>query len=195
MTHDVLSIGHSTLAYERFVSLLNSASVNAIADVRSSPYSRHFPHFNREALRKSLRQNGIAYVFLGDALGGRPKDGRLFSGSVADYEKMAGTALFKEGLERVVEGARTYRIAMMCSEHDPLDCHRCLLVGRALRSRVSVGHILGTGAITSQEEIEDKLMRMSGNANADLFEPHEIRLAKAYRERSMKIAYTEAPGP
>ena len=107
----------------------------AVADVRSSPYSRHSPHFSRDELRAELRSEGISYVFLGNELGGRPKDRRFYCEGVADYEKMAQTPEFKTGLDRVIEGARKYRIALMCSEHDPLDCHRCLLVGRALAQR------------------------------------------------------------
>jgi uncharacterized protein (DUF488 family) len=117
---EVFTIGHSTLSYEKFLELLRVASVTAVADVRTAPYSRHFPHFNRDALRSELRLDNIAYVFLGDELGGRPKDKQFFCEGVADYEKMALTASFAKGLRRVIDGAKKYRIAMMCSEHDPL---------------------------------------------------------------------------
>jgi hypothetical protein len=100
--------------------------------VRSSPYSRHFPHSNIDELRVELRADRISYVFLGKQLGGRPNERRFFCGGVADYEKMALAPEFNKGLDRVIEGAKKYRIALMCSEREPLDCHRCLLVGRAL---------------------------------------------------------------
>jgi uncharacterized protein (DUF488 family) len=166
--------------------------VTAIADVRAAPYSRHSPHFNKEALRDELRQAGIAYVFLGQQLGGRPKDKQLFCNGVADYEKMAREAQFAKGLERVIEGAKSYRIAMMCSEHDPLDCHRCLLVGRALHELgVTVRHILSNGAVIDQEQIEQQLMDLSGRADKDLFDSHDQRRALAYRDRASRVAYTE----
>lgn len=191
---EVLTIGHSTLPYERFLALLRQAEVTAIADVRTAPFSRHFPHFNRDVLRDELRQNNVAYVFLGEELGGRPKGERFFCDGVADYEQMAKTAGFARGLERVIEGARTYRIAMMCSEHDPLDCHRCLLVGRALHERgVAVRHILGSGQIVDHRQIEEKLMEMSGKSDVDLFEPPSKRLSSAYRDRAMKVAFSEKP--
>src|ERR1700720_1713717 len=123
-TVEVLTIGHSALPYERFLELLRHYSVTAVADVRTAPYSRHSPQFNKDTLRNELRHDGIAYVFLGQELGGRPKDKQLFCKGVADYEKMARVADFAKGLDRVVEGAKNYRIAMMCSEHDPLECHR-----------------------------------------------------------------------
>ena len=189
---EVLTIGHSTLPYERFLALLRQTSVTAIADVRSAPFSRHFPHFNRDNLRNELRLADIAYVFLGEELGGRPKGERFFCNGVADYEKMAETNTFARGLERVIDGAKKYRIAMMCSEHDPLDCHRCLLVGRALQEQgVTVRHILGSGEIVDHGQVEDKLMEMSGKSDIDLFEPPAKRLAAAYRDRAMKVAFSE----
>lgn len=191
-TVEVLTIGHSTLTYERFLDLLRRASITAIADVRTTPYSRHYEQFNRENLREALRQDNIAYVFLGEELGGRPKGKQFFCNGVADYEKMAETEEFARGLDRVVDGAKKFRIALMCSEHDPLDCHRCLLVGRALHERnIRVRHILGGGIIIDHTEIEARLMEMSGKSDIDLFEPPEKRLAAAYKDRAVKVAYAE----
>ena len=189
---EVLTIGHSSLSYERFLELLRQASITAIADVRTAPYSRHYPHFSRDALQQQLRQDGIAYVFLGQELGGRPNDNHFFCDGIADYEKMAETEQFSRGLERVKEGANKYRIALMCSEHDPLDCHRCLLVGRALFQRgVSVRHILSQGRVVDQRQIEARLMDMAGKSEVDLFDPPAKRLAAAYRERAKRVAYSE----
>lgn len=191
---EILTIGHSTLPYERFLALLRQASVTAIADVRTAPFSRHLPHFNRDVLRNKLRLDYIAYVFLGEELGGRPKDEQFFCNGVANYEKMAETTTFVRGLERVIDGAKKYRIAMMCSEHDPLDCHRCLLVGRALHERgVTVRHIISSGQIIDQREIEDKLMQMSGKSDVDFFEPPAKRLSAAYQDRAVKVAFSERP--
>lgn len=195
-TAEVFTIGHSTHSWERFVALLRNADVTAIADVRSSPYSRLYPQFNREDLRQELRLDGISYVFLGRELGGRPSARRFYCEGVADYEKMAQASEFKDGLDRVIDGARKYRIALMCSERDPLDCHRCLLVARALAQRgIRVSHILDNGNVISQGEIEDKLLDLSGRNADDLFAPRDERLAAAYRERARKVAFVEPPGP
>lgn len=189
---EILTVGHSTLPYESFLQLLRGAGVTAIADVRTSPYSRHNAQFNRETLRDELGWDGITYVFLGDELGGRPKDSDLFQDGVADYEKMSRTDSFARGLKRVIEGAKKYRLAMMCSEHDPLDCHRCLLVGRALHDQgVSVKHVLSNGSIIDQRAIEDRLLALSGKATGDLFAPEESTLAEAYRARANRVAYSE----
>jgi len=176
--------------------LLQDVGITAIADVRTSPYSRFSPHFNRDEVRDELRRDGISYVFLGKELGGRPASQRFYCDGVADYEKMARTEDFQKGLERVIEGARKYKIALMCSEQDPLDCHRCLLVGRSLAERgVLVGHIQGNGVIATQEQIENRLLELSGRSTDHLFAPHEERLAAAYRDRARKVAFAQQPDP
>ena len=189
---EVFTIGHSTHSWERFVALLKSANVTAIADVRTSPYSRLYPHFDRDDLREELRLDGLSYVFLGKELGGRPSERRFYCEGVADYEKMAQASEFSKGLDRVIEGTKNYRIALMCSERDPLDCHRCLLVARALAQRgVRVSHILDNGNVVSQGEIEDRLLELSGRNTDDFFSPRAERLATAYRERARKVAFAE----
>ena len=190
MGREILTIGHSTHPYERFLTLLRSAGVTAVADVRSSPYSRHFPHFNREALKSELKADKIAYVFLGDELGGRPKNRSYFLNGVADYEKMSRDPMFCEGIQRVASGMDKYKIAVMCSEHNPVDCHRCLLVGRELKSyAVDVRHIMSNGALITQEKIESDLLRQSGAANDDMFVAPAERLAKAYQFRAQRVAF------
>jgi uncharacterized protein (DUF488 family) len=191
-TIEVLTIGHSTHPQERFNALLRGAGVTAIADVRSAPYSRRHPQFNRETLRAALQAEGIAYVFLGSELGGRPGAPELYSAGVADYEKMAQAPAFREGLDRVIEGARTYRIALMCSEREPLHCHRCLLVSRALAEQgVRVSHILDDGSLASHAGIEDRLLEIASREAADLFASRPERLAAAYRDYGRKVAFAE----
>jgi uncharacterized protein (DUF488 family) len=192
----VLTIGHSTHTWERFATLLRDAGITAVADVRTSPHSRRFPHFNRDELRENLRQAGVLYVFLGDELGGRPQDPKLYSDGVADYEKMAKTAVFDRGLGRVLGGAKSYRIALLCSERDPLNCHRCLLVGRALsQSGVQVSHVLDRGQVMTQADIEEKLLQFYDRGAGDLFLPRAERLAAAYRARARKVAFAQRPAP
>jgi uncharacterized protein (DUF488 family) len=188
----IFTIGHSTHSFEAFVALLELSEVTAIVDVRSSPWSRHNPQFNRSALKESLRLVGIDYRFYGKQLGGRPTNSSLFSGSTADYEAMARTPEFADGLKMVFAGAAKHRLALMCSEHNPLDCHRCLLVGRALKEfGTAVFHVLSNGQTISQEQIEQKLLEISGREAEDFFVPQDERLDAAYRDRSLKVAYSE----
>ncbi len=150
MDHEnrVFTIGHSTHSIERFVELLRRHGVTAVADVRSVPYSRHQPQFNRESLKKSLNQVGIEYVFLGKELGARSDDPACYDGRQVNYRRLAQTALFREGLERVRRGRETYCVALMCAEREPLDCHRTLLVARELEAiGMPVAHILADGCV------------------------------------------------
>ena len=190
---DVYTIGHSTQSYVQFVNHLLHAGVNAIVDVRSAPYSRRYPHFNRENLRDELQEDSIHYFFLGEELGGRPRERRFFCDGVADYEMMATSVAFHDGIDRVMIDKGTYRLALMCSEHNPLDCHRCLLVGRALKEKcVSVGHILGNGDIRSHADIEAELLKMAELSKSDMFVSPDARLAAAYKDRSQRVAYSES---
>ena len=186
----IFSIGHSTHAYERFLELVRQAGVTAIADVRSAPFSRRAPQFNQDALRQALRRDGLAYVYLGEALGGRPAARRYYHDGVVDYERMADSAAFRRGLERLLDGARTYRIALMCSEQEPLDCHRCLLIGRALSGDgVAVRHILADGAVLDHAEAEARLMALEGREGGDLFLSRGELLAHAYRRRARRAGH------
>jgi uncharacterized protein (DUF488 family) len=186
----IFTIGHSNHSLERFVALLRVANVAAVADVRTYPSSRRYPHFNRERLAGELRLNGVTYVFLGNELGGRPSKREFYCDGVADYEKMAQSPEFKEGLERVIAGANQYCLALMCSERDPLDCHRCLLVSRALAQRgIRVSHILADGSLASHGEIEERLLELSRRNTGDLFAPRSEQLAIAYRRRARKVAF------
>ena len=188
----IFTIGHSTLPLEQFLGLLKSAGITAVADVRSSPYSRFTPQFNRESLQASLRDAGIAYAFLGGELGGRPKQRSFYCEGVADYEKMATATEFEDGLQRVLTGVQRHRIALMCSEQDPLDCHRCLLVGRQLARRgLTVEHILPDGQLRQHQQIEGDLLAQANLNEQDLFASADERLATAYRQRAMKVAYSD----
>jgi uncharacterized protein (DUF488 family) len=167
----LFSIGHSNHSIERFVALLKGAGMTLLADVRSYPRSRYAPQFNRAALERSLRDNGIGYLYLGGELGGMTRE----KISARDFER---------GLSRLVAESGKQPVAMMCAERDPLDCHRWLWLSRELSARgVGVAHILASGEIESQHATEDRLLEAEGLAAEDFF-PREERLKDAYRARS-----------
>jgi uncharacterized protein (DUF488 family) len=137
------------------VELLRSHDIEVVADVRSSPWSRFARQFNREALERSLSSAGLRYVFLGNQLGGRPQGDDLYDdGGHVLYGLVAETPWFLEGVELLEEEAVRSRVAMMCSEEDPTECHRRLLVARVLSAHgVRVEHIRGSGQLQSEEEL------------------------------------------
>jgi uncharacterized protein (DUF488 family) len=190
MNLSVFTIGHSTHGADRFRELLTGHNVNAVADVRSSPYSRFNRQFNREKLRADLKNDRIAYVFLGDELGARSQDRSCYVDGKVRYDLLAQTSLFQHGLGRVIRGAQTHRIALMCAEKDPLTCHRCILVSRHLvAQQVDVQHILADGRLESHAEALARLLREL--QLPELFRPRDELMVEAYRVRGDQIAYVE----
>jgi uncharacterized protein (DUF488 family) len=188
----VFTIGHSNLEFAKFVALLRQHNIQAVADVRSSPYSQFNPQFNREILQRTLQEHGIPYVFLGDELGARRAERECYLNGRADYELISRTPAFRRGIERVVQGAAKVRLALMCAEKDPLDCHRCILVSPHLRERgLSVHHILADGTIESHEQAEARLLHLFELPDRDLFHSAEEITAEAYRLQGDRIAYHE----
>jgi uncharacterized protein (DUF488 family) len=187
---DLFSIGHSNIPAERFVAMLQAAEVSAVADVRSVPASRRFPWFSGEALVARLASAGIAYMAMGNLLGGRPRDNGLYRDGVADYEAIAVRPEFRAGLDQLLEVVARSHVCLMCAEREPLDCHRCLLVARSLAERgLAIGHILHDGTIEPHAATERRLLAANADA-ADLFETgHRERLAAAYRRRAQAVAF------
>ena len=187
---DLFTIGHSNIPAQRFTAMLRAAGIETIADVRSVPASRFCPWFSAKNLAPLLVSTNMSYLFFGDELGGRPRDPSLYCDGVADYEAMARRPSFQDGLDRLLGNAAPRRLCLMCSERDPLDCHRCLLVARALAARgVTVGHILHDGGIESHAATERRLLEGAGE-ESDLFATgQDARLAAAYRRRARAVAY------
>lgn len=186
----VWTVGHSNHPIERFVELLVGAGITAVADVRSRPWSRRHPQFGREALARSLVPAGIAYVFLGAELGARASDPAAWHEGRVDYEQLAATAAFRDGLGRVATGAATHRIALMCAEREPLDCHRTILVSRHLAERgIAVTHLLADGRQEPHDETERRLLAQIGE-RADLLTGEAEALARAYVRRGRELAWT-----
>lgn len=192
MKGTVYTVGHSTHPVERFVQLLMRHEITAVADVRSQPYSRMTPQFNREFIKTKLKDAGIAYVFLGKELGARTSDETCYQNGKVRYGQLARTTLFQEGLSRVEQGLLNFRIALMCAEKDPLTCHRSILVCRHLSERqLTVNHILEDSRLETQEMAMERLLRELHIDSADLFKSRHELFAEAYALREDEIAYVD----
>lgn len=190
--YPVLTIGHSTHSLEVFVGLMRQHGVTALADVRSVPYSRFSPQFNREALKKSLTAHGIKYVFLGRELGARSDDRSCYENGRVRYARLARTDLFRGGIERVVRGANDYRVALMCAEKEPLECHRTLLVAHTLdKLGVVVEHILADGRLESHEAAMERLLDVVGLPHQNLFRSRDDLIAEALVRQEERVAYVD----
>jgi uncharacterized protein (DUF488 family) len=200
----LVSFGHSNHNWPAFVTLLRRAGVTALADVRSSPYSGRYPHFNREPLARGLRGEDIAYVFLGDLLGGRPGQPSLYDedGRV-NYERVRRTEAFQHGLEQLTGALKGNTVAFLCSEEDPLQCHRGLMIAPALSERgYPPHHLRKDGSLETNEQMEQRLLRETGIGTGlldGLFaatlteEDHRSLLAEAYRRAMRRKAYQLSP--
>jgi uncharacterized protein (DUF488 family) len=187
----IFSIGHSNHSIEQFVALLRQHGITALADVRSAPYSRFQSQFNKDALERSLKAEGIKYVFLGKELGARSDDRSCYQNGRVRYSLLAKTELFRKGLDRLLTGAQDFRISIMCAEKEPLECHRTLLVSRALvESGVPVQHILADGSIESHTDAMARLIDMAG-LHEDMFRTPEQSLAEALKMQEEKVAYVD----
>ncbi|HEY6483819.1 MAG TPA: DUF488 domain-containing protein [Steroidobacteraceae bacterium] len=167
----IQTIGHSNHPIGRFTALLRRHRIGTVADVRSIPYSRFHPQFRRERLQAALTAEGIGYVFLGGQLGARSLDPACHDaqGRVS-YARLAATPAFVEGLERLSELMVQDRVALMCAERDPLDCHRTILIARELARRgMHISHILADGSLEAHDAAMQRLAQRLKLTATDLF--------------------------
>lgn len=184
MSVSIYTIGYGNRRISEFLSLLREHSISYLIDVRSSPYSRMKPEFSREALTERLAGEGVRYVFMGDVLGGRPDDPGCYDAEGrVDYARCRERPWFIEGIERLrTAWEKGLRVALMCSEARPEDCHRTKLVAQGLAdARIEVAHIDENGRIITHHEALERLL---GGAQIALFEVADLRLTSRKRYRA-----------
>lgn len=193
------TIGHSNHSQESFLQLLQLFHVDCVVDVRSLPVSNYNPQFNKDALDFFLQGNGIAYVFLGHEFGARRLDCLDEKGQV-DFEKAVDTALFQQGVSRISQILNDYHhVTLMCSEANPLVCHRFALVARYFNAHgIKVSHILSNGTTVSHEFLEQEMVTQYLKAKKrllpevdELFDSYTAaqQLVDAYRLKNKDIGY------
>ena len=174
----VYTIGYGARTLEEFVGALKANDVEYLIDVRTAPYSKFKPEFSKELLQHHLERAGIRYVFMGDTLGGQPRDACCQTDGKVDYDKVRVQPFFAEGLKRVQQAfVQQHRIVLMCSEGKPEQCHRSKLIGEALTAAgVPVCHIDEDGALVSQRDVIDRITR----GQMDLFGAPSFTSRKRY---------------
>jgi uncharacterized protein (DUF488 family) len=191
------TIGHSNHHISRFIELLEMHHVTLVIDVRSSPFSRYMTNYNKDILPGILSVTEIQYAHLGTELGGRTSDRRLMTDDgQTDYRKVMETASFKAGIRKVLQAmGEGENVVLMCAEKDPLDCHRFVLVSRALSLEgTNVLHILDNGELRSNAELEKALLERYklDNGQTTLFGERKSEfdlIDEAYLLRGREIAY------
>jgi len=195
---ELFTIGHSNHSLERFIELLLEHRLSTIADIRTSPYSKYSPRFNRDVLDSALRNADIDYMFLGRELGAQRSEDDCYINGQAKYDRIAHLPAFQRGLEIVLRRVENYRIALMCSESDPITCHRAILVCRELKKMcpdLEITHLLGDGQVERQEMLEKRLVnlhKLQPELFGDLTSASGL-IEKAYDLQAEKIAYRKVP--
>jgi uncharacterized protein (DUF488 family) len=190
--HSIYTLGHSRHAIDDFLALLTRHRIDILVDVRSTPFSRFNPQFNRQALDRSVQSAGMEYVFLGDRLGARTDDESCYEKDRVQYDRLARTAAFQLGVERVLTLARDRRVALMCAEKEPLECHRTILVARHLvESGRDVQHIHADGHLESHDAALERLMTLQ-KIDRDLFRSRQDLIEDAYRRQADRIGYVRS---
>lgn len=191
----IYTIGHSTHPIDYFTELLKHYHVNCVVDVRTMPASRFNPQFNKKSLASSLKANGIAYLHFGEAFGARQTDPFLLDNEGrVDFEKVRNTEKFKDAISRIRKGAQDgFSIALMCSEAEPINCHRFVMISPALND-FNVCHILKDKSVVTQEELEEQLLKKFSKAlsQTQVFEANDgtsQKLAAAYKMMNKKVGY------
>lgn len=191
MSGSVFTIGHSNRSIDALLALLQQHRINAIADVRSQPYSKLYPQFDRDALDVALYQQHIRYSFLGKELGARSTDPAAYASGRVRYDKLAASSAFEQGLKRIQSGIlHGYRIAILCAEKEPLECHRAILVSRHLLAKgIAVHHIIDENRMETHQELTQRLLQSLSLDSMHLFKTPEQVLQMAYEIQGERIAF------
>lgn len=176
------TVGHGNRKSEDFLAILKKFKIDYLIDVRSMPYSKFNPQFNQNELKSFLELHKITYVFMGDTIGGRPKDKSCYDdeGKV-DYDVLKSKDFFKQGLDRLITAyEKDINLVLMCSESKPCECHRSKLIGKVLDiDNIKLMHIDEKGNLKDQKNVIAELNK--GLSEIDLFgEPLNSTSRKSY---------------
>lgn len=189
----LFTVGHSTHEIQSFIELLEKYSIKTLCDVRSQPYSKYSSQFNKEFIEFHLKKIGISYLFFGRELGGRSEDPTCYIDGKLQYGFLSNSPLFQEGLDKLMVLIKTGNIALMCSEADPLICHRTILICRELCQTKGVSeddiyHILPDATFQTHKQMEQHLLERL-KISPDMLRSEEECIEEAYNRQAHKIAY------
>ena len=181
MINNLFTIGYASFSITEFINALKSHGINALVDVRSAPYSKYKPDFKKDNINKVLMDNNISYIFLGKYVGARVEDPECYIDGKLNFGLLKKTKNYQAGIDRILNGMRDYRIALMCAEKDPVNCHRTFLTCRTLRSYpVKILHILEDGSLEDQTVTEVRLLKLHDLDQEDIFRTAKERVDEVY---------------
>ena len=175
------TIGYGSRTLEEFLALLQAHRIEYLVDVRTAPYSKFKQEFNKDLLQHHLEKAGLHYLFMGDSIGGQPKDPACYTDGKVDYDKVRARPYFQAGIERLKKAfAQQQRLALMCSEGRPEECHRSKLIGETLaEAGIPVCHLDENGQLLTHQQVIDRLT----HGQLDLFGQSSFTSRKRYGPR------------
>lgn len=192
LENTIFTVGYSPHTIESFIELLTKYEINAVADVRSQPYSKYKPEFSQDALKKKLLESSIYYVFMGKELGARREEAECYIDGKVSYDLVRKSKIFKKGIDRLLKGLKKYNIVLLCAEKDPIGCHRTILIARHLFDiGIDVSHLHSDGRIEKQSKLEERLLEQYQRNQKDLFFSTEELLKEAYHLQEDKIVFVK----
>ncbi len=186
------TIGHSIYEVDDFIQLLQNNNINTIVDVRSMPYSKFAPQYNKDSIKQSLKDKNIYYIFMGDLLGARYEDKNLlFDNGKVNFKQVQKIKSFQDGITRLEKGiTKGYNISLMCAEKEAFDCHRFGLISEFLSKKdINIQHIY-PNKIVSQKQLEQQLLKKYDKKIDYLgLENSKMPIEQAYELRNQDIAH------
>jgi len=193
----IYTIGHSNHAIDKFIALLKNYEIRVVIDVRSSPYSSYCPQFNQDTLASALKNSDIDYLYLGDELGARPDDACCYENGRISFLKIIKSDSFNNGIHKVLCEMQNRRIVLLCSEKDPINCHRTIIISHFLsRYGAHIQHILENGSIEEHNETEKRLLKTM-KIERSLFAQNateESLIEEAYSKQAKNVSYPSGDG-
>ncbi|WP_428075296.1 DUF488 family protein [Candidatus Avelusimicrobium luingense] len=192
----IYTIGYAGFDIDTFLTTLRRYSISVLIDVRSVPKaSEYYEAYSKENLRPFLEQNGIIYRNYAHEFGARQNNREYFTNGYLDFKKFTQTETFKSGVEKIEKGlSLNYNFVLMCAEKDPINCHRNIMVAKAMRDMgFEISHILSDGSLQTQEEMDTRLLDLYFKYPSLFDAPMDQKamLEEAYRRQNEKIGFKE----
>lgn len=191
MTSTIYTTGYAGHTIPSLVQLLQAIGITVLADVRSTPFSGRRPEMDKPALMQALRDGGMRYIFMGEQLGGRPRNPKLYRAGKIDPQALLAHEGYKTGVARLIAGAAEHTICLLCAERDPISCHRGLYIAESLQEAgMQVRHLIGGEQPEDHQATRARMAELVNMEHADLFASENARLTMAIEHMREKIAFS-----
>ena len=193
MEREIFTIGYSAFELEEFIKVLHKYKIDGVIDVRSNPVSAYFTDYDKNNLATSLEREEIFYDNYKEEFGARQNDKKFFTDGCLDFQKFMNSEQFQVGTSKVEnlinEG---HKLALMCAEKYPQNCHRCIMVARYFSDNdYLVKNILADGEYQTQADVEKILVNkyFKDAEQFSLFNDESKMINISYELQNKKIGY------